>query len=384
MLSLLTKHMEPTQVVLHFEKATEEHGDTKPIRDGLSSVVRVGDYIFLACDEGVSVERLKQSKNGYVEHNIFNMADYLPLTDTACEIDIEGIDFENHYLWITGSHGLKRKKPDEEKTIKKQIKQLAKVESESNRYILARIPLVKDAETGEYNFHKSYTHPDDPDKELTAACLTGSKTSNELMDALQEDNHLKHFLKIPGKDNGFDIEGLTVDGPRIFLGLRGPVLRGWAVILEIETEEAGKHTLRLKEIGPKGQKYKKHFLDLGGMGIRELTPAGKGLIILAGPTMDLDGTIALYRWKNALEHTRTSKKSLIYEHQVERLYDIAHGTGENSGKDKAEGITLIEEDKLLVVYDSPSEKRKQGKTDVIADIFPIEGNNKKQKGSSEE
>ena len=57
---------------------------------------------------------------------------------------------------------------------------------------------------------------------------------NDLTEALRGDEHLGSFLAIPGKDNGFDIEGLAVAGERLFIGLRGPVLRGWAVILEVE------------------------------------------------------------------------------------------------------------------------------------------------------
>lgn len=368
--------MKSEQVTLHFN-TPETPEDRKPVRNGLSSVVKVGEYIWLACDEGASMERLKKTKNGYQEHTPFNVADYIPLSDESAEIDIEGIDFENHYLWITGSHGLKRKKPSEEDPIKKRIKDIAKVKAEENRYLLARIPLVKDPESGELRLFKSCPHPVNPDKKLTAACLKGDKNSNELTEALQKDKHLKDFLKIPGKDNGFDIEGLALDGSRIFLGLRGPVLRGWAIVLEIETEEADQHTIRLKGIGPKGKKYKKHFLDLAGMGIRELTPAGRDLLILAGPTMELDGTIALYRWKDALIDTKEVKKSLVYEHQVIREFDVPHGMGENAGKDKAEGITLISEHELLVVFDSPSKKRKIGKTDVAADIFTLKGNNKK-------
>lgn len=368
--------MNPKQVTLHF-KTSQSPGLKKPLRDGLSSVVKVGEYIFLACDEGTSLERLKKTEAGYQEHTLFNIADYIPLSKDHTEIDIEGIDFENHYLWITGSHGLKRKKPSEEDKIKKQIKDISKIEAEENRYLLARIPLVRDQESGELLLYKSCPHPNDPDKKLTAACLKGDKDSNELMDALKKDKHLKDFLRIPGKDNGFDIEGLALDGSRIFLGLRGPVLRGWAIILEIETEEADKHTIKLKNVGPKGKKYKKHFLDLAGMGVRELTPAGKDLLLLAGPTMELDGTIALYRWKEALAHTKEVKKSLVYEHQVERIMDIPHGTGPDAGKDKAEGIALISEQQLLVVFDSPAKNRKIGKTDVLADVFTIAGNNHK-------
>jgi hypothetical protein len=48
------------------------------------------------------------------------------------------------------------------------------------------------------------------------------------MDALADDPHLGFFVgaMIPGKENGFDVEGLAFYQNRIFLGLRGPVLRG--------------------------------------------------------------------------------------------------------------------------------------------------------------
>jgi hypothetical protein len=375
--SRITCHMEKTEVTLQFEASSPEHGDRKTIRSGLSSLVKVGEYLFMASDEGLSLERLRKTPDGYGQHHCYSLADYLPLAeDGDSEIDIEGIDFENHYMWITGSHGLKRKKPDADDSVKKQIKELAKVECQPNRYLLARIPLVADAKTGEYRLHKSCRHPEHKDKTLTAAVLKGNANGNALTKALKKDVHLKHYLAIPGKDNGFDIEGLAIDGTRIFLGLRGPVLRGWAVVLELEMEATEGPTLHLKPVGPKDKKYKKHFLDLAGMGIREMTPAGGDLLILAGPTMDLDGTIALFRWKNALAHTKSSKKSMVYEKDVERLFDIPHGTGPNAGRDKAEGIALLDNSHLLVVYDSPADARKRKPAGVVADIFPVSGNNR--------
>jgi len=55
---------------------------------------------------------------------------------------------------------------------------------------------------------------------------------------------------------------LAVVGERLFFGLRGPVLRGWAVILEVELKEDNKQPsiLELKSIGKKGRLYRKHFL----------------------------------------------------------------------------------------------------------------------------
>ncbi len=368
--------MEKTEVTLHFDASSPKHGDRKPIRGGLSSLVKVGDYLFMASDEGVSLERLRRTSDGYGDHQCFPLSDYVKLEEEdGSEVDIEGIDFENHYMWITGSHGLKRKKPDPADPVRKQIKRLAEVDNDPNRYLLARIPLVADPKTGEYRLHKTCRHPEHKHKTLSAAVLKGNGKGNQLTKALGKDIHLKDFIGIPGKDNGFDIEGLAVDGSRIFLGLRGPVLRGWAVVLELEMEATEGHTLRLKPVGPKDKKYKKHFLDLAGMGIREMTPAGEDLLILAGPTMDLDGTIALFRWKGALARTKSVKKSMVPEKEVERLFDIPHGTGPDAGRDKAEGIALLDNHHLLVVYDSPADARKRKPAGVVADIFPVRGNN---------
>jgi hypothetical protein len=92
--------------------------------------------------------------------------------------------------------------------------------------------------------------------------------------------------------------------------------------------------------------------------------------------MDLDGTIGLFRWKGALSRTKSVKKSMVDEKDVVRLFDIPHGTGPNAGRDKAEGIALIDNRHLLVVYDSPADARKRERTSVVADIFPVEGNNR--------
>ncbi len=63
-----------------------------------------------------------------------------------------------------------------------------------------------------------------------------------LLITIADEEHFKQFFArkakfgavtsaVPGKDNGLDIEGLAVSEDRIFIGLRGPVLRGWTVIL---------------------------------------------------------------------------------------------------------------------------------------------------------
>ena len=290
--------MNPTNIVLlEFNSQLNRLVKDKKLSDGLSVVVQIGRTLWVANDETISLERLTLAEAGstgeYVygrEHAQFSLNDYLrlPVPPTSDpkdleEADLEGLAYEDGYLWLVGSHSLKRKQPKPDEGFDKSSKRLAKVEGDGNRYLLARIPVEENGET--YVLTKKAK---EKGKKRTAAQLHGDEKGNELMDALGKDEHLGPFLAIPGKDNGFDIEGLAVADGHLFIGLRGPVLRGWAVILEVVPEEDKNDpaTLRLKPIGPHGRPYRKHFLQLGGLGVRDLCVQGDDLLILAGPTMD--------------------------------------------------------------------------------------------------
>jgi hypothetical protein len=259
----------------------------------------------------------------------------------------------------------KRARPDEIDQLK-EIKRLSKVEKEPNRYVIGRIPLVKNIDTGILELRKSCPNPDHPQRTLFAGIIPLTENTNELYEILQKDEHLKDFFAIPGKDNGFDIEGLAIYHDRMFLGLRGPVLRGWAIILEIELETDSETKLKIKK--NKEKKYKKHFIYLGGMGIRELCVEGENMLILAGATMDLSATIAVFRWKNAFTH---DENELVKATEVEKLFEVPHGFGDNMGKDKAEGMTLWSKNEVLIVFDSPADIRKTMLSEVMADVFSL-------------
>jgi hypothetical protein len=207
---------------------------------------------------------------------------------------------------------------------------------------------------------------------LTASCLQQTETGNVLTEALRQDRHLGGFLSfpLPCKENGFDIEGLAVYENRVFLGLRGPVLGGWAIILDIEVEESAAGVLTLKESGPAGRLYRKHFVDLDGLGVRELCLHGADLIILAGPTMDLEGAMRVFRLRDALSH---QGDSLIEQASttLEVLFDLPF----TIGGDHAEGLALYscvgQADALLVVYDAPHPTRRPEPQAVYADVFRL-------------
>lgn len=344
--------------------------------DSLSAVATVGNCLWLASDEATSIERLTSSDGiTFNNHRSFPLNDLidLPAQDTEFdqEIDIEGLDHHDSYLWLIGSHSIKRKKVDKDGTTQKQIKKLARTEIEGNRFILARIPLLETDEPTKQQPVRSIEDPNNPSRTLTAGQLEGDVKSNALVDAILQaedgrgDSHFANFLTIPGKDNGFDIEGLAVSGDRIFIGLRGPVLRGWAGILEVSINEAGPARLNLRDIGPEGRQYKKHFLDLGGLGVRSLGVDGEDLLILAGPTMNLDGPVEVFRWRGALA---SSDEQLIFADGLERVLPVPFGVG----VDHAEGMTLIDDPKrLLIVYDSPGAERRISDKAVKADVFDL-------------
>lgn len=377
---------EKSAVVLEFEPQLNKVGKRKKLSDGLSAIVSIEDTLWLANDETASLERLVQRAGStneictYGKHQQFLLNDYLQLPappsleSSNAEVDVEGLSYDHTtgYLWLVGSHSLKRGKPEAKKTVEKNFKRLAKVSTDSNRFILARIPMVKEDEV--WTLKKKVELGG---KHRTAAQLHADKSvfgqGNDLTEALRSDEHLQHFLTIPGKDNGFDIEGLAVAGKRVFVGLRGPVLRGWAVVLELEPQEDEASFLTLKRIGPNRRPYRKHFLRLDGLGIRDLCVYKSDLLILAGPTMDLDGPLTIFCWPGGAQ---PREESLVDEQQIVRLLELPVNQSENKGEDRAEGMTLFVPDasevrNMLVVYDASSQKRRPSENAVMADLFPF-------------
>lgn len=370
--------MNPTSnVILEFDANRNNFDKDKKLIDGLSVVVQIEDTLWVANDETTTLERLSLVADGNGQylgqnHAQFSLAEYLelpvPLSDKLEEVDLEGLAYDDGYLWLVGSHSQKRKKPKSTGDVQKAQKSLAEISSDGNRYLLARIPVVEN--DGFQGLEKKH---EQDGKKRTAAQLRGiePQLGNDLTEVLQGDEHLGAFMKIPSKDNGFDIEGLAVVGLRLFIGLRGPVLRGWAVILEVEPEEDGDEpsALRLKNIGPDGRSYRKHFLQLGGLGIRDICVQKDDLLILAGPTMDLDGPVTIFRWPkgaNPQAETFVPAKDLVH------MLDVPYG----QGVDHAEGMALFSTDggiagSVLVVYDSASEYRQLGESGMLADVFQL-------------
>jgi len=370
------------------------------VPEDLSAAVHGPDgKLWVAADEAGMIERLTPAEPRiYGQHKRFHVGDFIGAVDKDAEIDIEALDAHSGYLWLVGSHSAKRKKPKGQ-AIEKDLERLATVEHAPQRFVFARIPFVNGELAAELKTDGSKkgsrvaarVKPAEKEGRGKAAQAGGKAKKgnggevlpgeNLLMELLRRDPHFGPFLArppgkgtgvlaIPSKDNGLDIEGLVVaDTDRVFLGLRGPVLRGYAALLDMRLKDVGNGHLEPR-LGKKGSRFAKHFLHLDGLGIRELCVQGKDLLVLAGPTLPVEAPIRLFRVRNFLDLEGDSvidtKKGVL-----EPLFDIPQA----GALDHAEGVANFnyfdESDSVLVVYDDPAPQRRYGPCGVFADVFRL-------------
>jgi hypothetical protein len=317
----------------------------------LSGAAAVGEHLFLAPDEGTSIVRMTRTADGdYSAPTRFPVSDLVDVPgDPGDELDLEGMDQIGDYLWFIGSHSDVRTRVKTDTTTTQVATRLAEIKHPKSRRLLARVPLQ-----GDTGIPTAVAITATGDR-LHAARLS-TKDEGGLIDLLRRDEHLGPFVGIPGKDNGLDIEGLAALPSRLLIGLRGPVLRGWAILLEInpQPDPANSTRLRLEPLdGAGGPRYRKHFLDLDGLGVRDLTCDGDDLFVLAGPTMLIDGPSRVLR----VPHGAVRLPDAVHRSdlvQVGADLHVGHGsdhpeaiTAVTAGRDGAKG--------LLIAYDTPQE-----------------------------
>jgi hypothetical protein len=322
----------------------------------LSAVRTDGSCLWIAGDETATVERLTVEGAGYGKHVTFRLADVLTLPGgPEDEVDVEGLARHGPYLWAVGSHSSRRKRIKAKHEGDKAVRRLAQVTDEPSRRIVARLAIAD-------GLDGLPTIVAEAPGGHTSALLPGGITGT-----LADDPHLAPFLAIPGKDNGFDVEGVAVRGESLYLGLRGPVLRGWAVVITLAPQlDPARNVLELAPLDDEGMVYRTHFLDLDGLGVRDLCPDGADLLVLAGPSMDLDGPVRVYRWRGGLDG---DAPRVVRAPALVRELDLPFGDGD----DHAEGIGLLDGRRLLVVYDSPAPARLTEPGTVLADVMPLRG-----------
>ena len=298
-------------VRLEFESAGSH------VHANLSGAACTGEWLWVAGDEACEVNRLRRLEPlgretlRYGDATLFPSCRVLDLPGASDdEADLEGMAAGDGYLWVVGSHGLKRKKRSGDASMPRTPSGSRRRRWTRNRRLLACLPIENDAEGTPYLVREARDG-------RRARRLKGDAKANALTQLLDSDEHFGPYMTIPGKDNGFDIEGLAVDGERLLLGLRGPVLRGWSAVLEIAVEPHGDE-LRLKPLDDDGTLLRKHFLNLDGRGVRDLHFSGDDLHLLAGPTMVLDGDIGVYRWPGAQGRDRRQSRAGALRAHVRR------------------------------------------------------------------
>ena len=340
------------------------------VQSNLSGAAFTGDWLWVAGDEACGIDRLRRldplgsETLRFGEVRDFPLADLLDLPGQAEEeADLEGMAEADGFLWVVGSHGLKRKNAKPDRDNAENAKRLAKTSLDGNRRLLACIPIEVDA-SGEPRLVRK---AQDGRKALR---LKGDAKTNVLTQALADDPHFGPYMAIPGKDNGFDIEGLAVDGNRMLLGLRGPVLRGWSALLEISVEARGDH-LRLVPLDDSGILIRKHFLQLDGLGVRDLHFSGDDLYILAGPTMVLNGEIRVFKWPGARPVLAATREPVRFESALTESVSLPHGRGTTRAEALCDLPPALSGGKpsWIVLYDAPGADRRDGEYTVFGDLL---------------
>lgn len=322
----------------HFETIVLDYGEagaTPKLIDSLSTIVCNGRFLWSAADEGRTIECLKMDGDRYTLHrqvrldHVFTTTK-IPGEETNDEIDIELIDIAGGRLWICGSHCRVREKPDKDKpNVPKP-----EVIPQPSRCLFGSVDL----------------------KGNGGALANGGQTlpferDGSLRDRLAKDRFLSGFMDLPSKENGFDIEGMVVVKNKALFGLRGPLIGSFAVVMEVPIKDG----LRIHG----GEVM--HFLDLDGLGVRDLARRENDLLVLAGPVSSADGPFRIYRWK-------PRKTDTVQDLGKPILDDWTKGSEHPEGMCRldyrgAEGI--------LILYDSPDHGRRIRDNCYIADWFRL-------------
>jgi hypothetical protein len=242
--------------------------------------------------------------------------DMIPLIDNSfkgkpLELDGEGVAHADGFFYVIGSHG----HPRDSKRRLDPDKDAARIAAQ----IAASSQIVRFRSDG--------------------ARATGPIVRTAKLRALiAQQPDLRSYRDQRLENNGLTIEGIAVRRGRIFVGFRGPPLKGnRAAVLSVAVDGVfGKAT-------PDARLYRLHLGK--GTSVRDLAAFGDGVLVLAGPVASGRGPFGIYWWDGESDNARLLK-------------DLADVVGK-SGKRKAEALLPLNEDasslRLLVLFDGEKE-----------------------------
>ena len=311
---------------------------TLPGEMAFSAAARVDDTLFVADDESASLIRLSRDGAGWRAVETHALSEYVDLPGgPEDEIDIEGMAVHEGWLWVVGSHALVREKPEDGDSPKRALRRIGEINRKANRYMLCRLPLCRQGSGWVL------------DTEGDAGMLEAGKRSSVLMRWLSEDPLLAPYLSLPSKENGFDIEGIAAGPSGVWLGLRGPTIRGYAVLLQLDLRGAKHGRLKARKLEG-GRRYRKFLLDLGGLAVRDLIFDGGDLLILGGATTQADSPSRIFRWEGA---AGAGDSALFGADKVIPLHDLPFQVG----RDAPEALADLEDRQVLILHDRPAAHR---------------------------
>lgn len=306
-----------TRIRLDF---TDVETDRKDVGN-LSGLAYDGTRLWAASDENRAVFVLEADQLGFRATRRLSLSELFAFP-RADEADLESLDFDGNRLWMCGSHTRTRDKDDDGRPGHK-------IRKEPSRCLLASARIE--------------------DASLTDATAFPFSGKGSVRQALKKLRLFQPFLKIPSKENGLDIEGLAVVDGTVYAGLRGPVVAGHAIVLAFPAEP-------MALTKPPAV----HLLDLGGVGIRDITADGERLLILTGPAGKAAGPFRLHEWHPGAPREEAESPPALLSWPL---------NGEHP-----EGTCLFSragQTGLLVVYDGPAANRR-GDGTVEADWIRLD------------
>lgn len=327
--SVVMPVLSDTAITLDYTFAEGEKPLEKKLLKSLSGIAATGDFLWTVSDESRTLECLKRSGDGYAFARRVRLDDFFlnfPGFGEMDELDLESIDIADGHLWLAGSHCRVRVKPLNDGGPNSRI------ESRKSRRLLGRIALT----------------PDSGALGAAQALPFNVKDPGSLRAHLARNAFLKPFLRLPGKENGLDIEGLAILEGAAFLGLRGPLIDSYAVAVELLFDAA----FQISE-------SHMHFINLSGLGIRDLARDGSGIVLIAGPVSDDAGPFKLFRW--------TPQRTAAVQ-QADTVF-LFPSSGE-----KPEGLCVTKRNGArgaILLYDNPDKARRIDGKKYSADWLPL-------------